>query len=57
MSLNDRNGTFWVIDGVRVKKKKPFFVTEVPRTLKIHENKIERNQTPIIITHEPQLLL
>jgi len=56
MSVNDRHGTFWVIDGIRVKKKKPFSVIEISRTLKINDNKAEKIQTPIILTHEPHIL-
>lgn len=37
MNSNDRNGTFWVIDGVKVKKKKPFAIVEVTRSLKSNE--------------------
>jgi len=33
MSTQDKTGTFWVIDGIKVKKKQPFAVTYVPRAL------------------------
>lgn len=33
MAAQDKQGTFWVIEGVKVRKKEPFAVTYVPRIL------------------------
>lgn len=50
MNPCNRQGTFWVIDGVRVKKKQPYLITEIPRTLQITVPKPIKNQEiPIIV--------
>jgi hypothetical protein len=33
MSTIDKGGSFWVIEGVKVKKKEPFRVAYVPRVI------------------------
>ncbi len=52
MKLNDKQGTFWVIDGLRIKKKKPFKVKEVARRLNPPTKNI-KEQTPFLRAQEP----
>jgi hypothetical protein len=53
MSTSNRQGTFWVIDGVRVKKKNPYFVMEIDRVLNIHTPKNDKIPEPHAPPHEP----
>ena len=39
MSGQDKTGTFWVIDGIKVKKRQPFKVTYVPRIIDLSPEK------------------
>jgi hypothetical protein len=43
MSAGNRQGTFWVIDGVRVKKKHPYLVTQIDRVLHVPTPKTGRH--------------
>lgn len=42
MSAGNRQGTFWVIDGVRVKKKIPYLVTQIDRVLNVPIRKTDK---------------
>ena len=53
MNAGNRQGTFWVMDGVRVKKKQPFIITETPRTLQNAIPKPIKNQETPIVVNEP----
>jgi hypothetical protein len=33
MSTSDRGSTFWVIDGIKIRKKEPFAITYIPRII------------------------
>lgn len=49
MSAGNRQGTFWVIDGVRVKKKHPYVVTQIDRVLHVptpKTGKLPENHPP-----------
>lgn len=51
----NRQGTFWVIDGVRVKKKQPFQVALVQRTLHIPTPKPAKQPDPPPIQLDPSM--
>lgn len=53
MSTVNRQGTFWVIDGVRVKKKQPYIVTQVDRVLHLPTPKPNKHPDPHIPGSEP----
>lgn len=46
MSTINRQGTFWVIDGVRVKKKQPYVVTAIDRVLHVPTPKNDKHPEP-----------
>jgi hypothetical protein len=44
MTSSNRQGTFWVIDGLRIKKKRPFAVTEIQRIFQPSHYKEEKEE-------------
>jgi hypothetical protein len=51
MKTNEKQSTFWVVDGLKIKKKEPFFVREVSRQL-IVQSKYNKEYTPLLRPEE-----
>ena len=51
MKTNEKQSTFWVVDGLKIKKKEPFVVREVSRQLIVH-SKYNKEYTPLLRPEE-----
>lgn len=51
MKTNEKQSTFWVVDGLKIKKREPFVVKEVSRQL-IAKDKYNKQHTPLMRPEE-----
>lgn len=52
MSATDRGSTFWVIDGIKIKKKEPYSINYIPRKL---NRSVKKSDSPHEDHHQAEM--